>query len=421
MFSSLESVVTTTPADAAKKSADGEALLAFLRANPARLESGSQSPIDFSIATMASSISAYRAGNADQAYQLAVTAYLEGFELVEASLNNRDAALRGHGEAAMMAYRNALKLGEPAPQVEASYKSAVELLEQARERLSASTVSPTADFVSSLVIILREGLEAILVLAAMAAFLTRTGRRDALPWLHGGWIVAVLVGLLTWVVSSKLIAISGAQREVTEGVTALIAAAMLLYVGFWLHSKASAARWSQFIRSQMTTAVTGKALLGIGVVAFIAVYREMFETVLFYQALWLQAEGGGRTAIVAGAVLGTLGLAVVAWLITRFSVRLPLSLFFGMSSALLAVMAVIFAGQGIAALQAAGKLDTDPLNFPSIPLLGIYPNLQGIALQLALVAIIAAGYFILRRQPRILIAIRLAHFASAEERPGSIR
>ena len=92
--------------------------------------------------------------------------------------------------------------------------------------------------------------------AAMAAFLVRTGRRESLPWLHVGWIAALLLGGLTWVISSKLIAISGAHREVTEGITALVAAGLLLYVGFWLHSKANAARWNQFIQSQMTTALS---------------------------------------------------------------------------------------------------------------------------------------------------------------------
>ncbi len=212
----------------------------------------------------------------------------------------------------------------------------------------------------------------------MAAFLVRTGRRESLPWLHVGWIAALLLGGLTWVISSKLIAISGAHREVTEGITALVAAGLLLYVGFWLHSKANAARWSEFIKSQMTTALSGGALFSIALVSFLAVYREVFETVLFYQALWVQSEGSGQTAVIAGFAIGVAALAVLAWLIARFSVRLPLGTFFAASSVLLAIMAVVFAGQGIAALQEAGKLASNRIDFPSIPLLGIYPNLQGL-------------------------------------------
>ncbi len=400
IFSSLPAVVTMTPAEAQQLGSNAESILAYLRAEPAQVEPSARTPIAFSIATLGRSLEAYRSGNPEAAYQLAVTAYLEGFELVEASLDNRDRELRTRTEAAMMGYRNAIKAGRPLVEVETDHEAAVKLLEESQHRLTGPAASPTADFVSSLIIILREGLEAILVLAAMAAFLVRTGRRESLPWLHVGWIAALLLGGLTWVIASKLIAISGANREVTEGITALVAAGLLLYVGFWLHSKANAARWNQFIKSQMTTALSSGVLFSIALVSFLAVYREVFETVLFYQALWAQSEGGGQTAVVAGFAIGVAALIVLAWLIARFSVRLPLGTFFAASSVLLAVMAVVFAGQGIAALQEAGKLASNRIDFPSIPLLGIYPNLQGLTLQLALVTLIVIGFVYLRGNRR---------------------
>jgi high-affinity iron transporter len=135
-------------------------------------------------------------------------------------------------------------------------------------------------------------------------------------------------------------------------------------------------------------------------VAFLAVYREVFETVLFYQALWMQASAAGRSAVLIGFAAGAAVLVLIAWAIVRFSVRLPLSLFFGVSAPMLAVLAVVFAGQGIAALQEAGKLPVSPLDFPAVPLLGIYPNLQGLLLQLALVTVIVAGWFMMRNPVR---------------------
>ena len=399
-FNSLATVVSMTAAEARQRGGETEDILAFLRAEPGQVEPSARSPIAFSIATLGRSLGAYGAGNAEEAYQLAVTAYLEGFELTEASLDNRDRDLRARTESAMMSYRNAVKARKPLAEVEALHDAAVTLLEESQQRMTGPAASATADFVSSLIIILREGLEAVLVLAAMAAFLARTGRRDSLPWLHAGWIGALLLGGLTWVVSSKLIAVSGAHREVTEGVTALVSAGLLLYVGFWLHGKASAVRWNQFIRNQMTTAIGRGALFSIALVSFLAVYREVFETVLFYQALWLQAEGNGQTAVVAGFAVGFTALVVVAWVIARMSVRLPLGAFFAASSVLLAVMAIVFAGQGIAALQEAGKLAASRINFPSIPLLGIYPNLQGLALQLALLTIIVIGFAYMRGSRR---------------------
>ena len=402
-FASLAAVATATPAEARASGEEAAAILAYLRGRPADLTNGNGSPIDFSLATLERSRDAWHAGRTEEAYQLAVTAYLEGFELAEAGLTNSAPDLRLRAEKAMMAYRHAVKAGEPAPQVDAAYASAVDLLHEAKQHLGTANLSPTAGFISSLIIILREGLEAILVLAAMAAFLVRAERREGMPWLHAGWVVALALGALTWIVSSTLISISGAQREVTEGVTALVSAAVLLYVGFWLHSKSSTARWGAFIRSRMAGTAGGigiKGGLGVALVAFLAVYREVFETVLFYQALWLQADGPGRSAVLIGLAVGAAGLVLLAWLIVRLSVRLPLSLFFGASAWLLAVMAVVFAGQGIAALQAAGKLPVNPVDFPTVPLLGIYPNLQGLLLQVALVAVIVFGWLLMRSQTR---------------------
>ncbi len=398
LFPDLAAVVNTTPGEARRRDETAEAVLAYLRANPTQLTPAS--PIAFSITTLQESFERYQAGNPDEAYQLAVNAYLEGFELAEGSLDNRDHDLRMRVESAMMEYRNALKQTRSQEFVRAKFEAAAGLLNEAQQRLASPTVSATASFVSSLVIILREGLEAILVLAAMAAFLIRTGRREALPWLHGGWVVALLLGGATWLISSKLIAITGAQREVTEGVTALISAALLLYVGFWLHNKANAAKWSQFIRGQMSSAVKDGTLFGFALVSFFAVYREVFETVLFYQALWLESEGSAQTAVIVGLGAGAAILVVTAWLIARFSVRLPLRLFFGASSILLAIMAVVFTGQGIANLQSAGKLSANPITFPTVPVLGIYPNVQGLTLQLVLIAVIVSVFLYSRNAHR---------------------
>ena len=397
-FGGLSPLVMMTPAEAGALGGNAEAILAYLRSRPTALQAAPASPIEFSIAMLHQSLTAFRAGERERAYQLAVTAYLEGFELAEGSIDNVDRSLRTRTEQAMMTYRNAVKTGASAGQVETEYRAAVALLDEARTLTESHGISATANWVSSAVIILREGLEAILVIAAMAAFLIKSGRRDGMIWLHSGWIAALLLGALTWTVSSQIISISGAQREVTEGVTALLSSAVLLYVGFWLHSKSSAAKWSAFIKDKIGR--SHGSWWGVALVSFLAVYREAFETVLFYQALWMQSDAAGRTGVLGGFASGVVGLAVLAWLIVRLSIRLPLSLFFGASSLFIAVMAVVFAGQGMAALQAAGRLPASPLDLPSIPLLGIYPNVQGIALQLVLVALILGGYLYLRSHAR---------------------
>ena len=126
-------------------------------------------------------------------------------------------------------------------------------------------------------------------------------------------------------------------------------------------------------------------------VSFLAVYREAFETVLFYQALWIQAAPA-YVPVLGGLLAAAVALVVLSWLILRGSIRLPLGLFFGATSVLLALLAVIFVGQGIAALQEAGTLPIDPVNVPAIPALGVYPNLLGLALQVALILLIGGVF-----------------------------
>ncbi len=184
--------------------------------------------------------------------------------MIERSLANVDEKLMREGEREMMALRNLIRGEAPLADVEVQAKRVSAVLERARERLDAGALSAEAIFTSALIILLREGLEALLVVAAIVAFLIKANRRDALIWVHAGWISAIALGFATWVVASYAIAISGAHREITEGVTGLIAAAMLVYVGYWLHNKASAQVWQNFIRNSVGTALASLYVMGNG-------------------------------------------------------------------------------------------------------------------------------------------------------------
>jgi high-affinity iron transporter len=394
----LRSLVMATPQEvAARSGADAAAVLAYLRRDPGALASGRESPIDFSARVLAESLDAYRRGDAARAHQLAVTAYLEGFELVEAPLSAVDSGLKTRVEAEMLRYRTLIQSRAPREAVEAQARAIASLLDSARERLEAARLSPVTTFTSALVILLREGLEAILVLAAVIAMLIKSGRREALPYVHAGWIGALALGGLTWVIASYVVTVSGAGREVTEGVTALVAALMLLYVGFWMHRHSHAARWKTFLENRVQAALSGRTLWALASISFLAVYREAFETVLFYQALWVEAGPSGHLAVAAGCLAGFVGLALIAWLVLKLGLRLPLGWFFGVGSALMALLAVVLAGKGIAALQHAGKLPIGPLDLPTIPSLGVYPTWQGLVTQVALVLVILAAFTYSRR------------------------
>ncbi|HEY8553863.1 MAG TPA: FTR1 family protein, partial [Burkholderiales bacterium] len=227
-----------------------------------------------------------------------------------------------------------------------------------------------------------------------------SGRRDALPWVHAGWAAALLLGAATWFAATHLIDISGADRELTEGITALVAAAMLLYVGIWLHSKAHSQAWQRYIGERLDAALAKRTLWAMAAVAFLAVYRELFEIVLFYQAL--AAQAGGASALYAGMGAAAVLLAAIAWAIFRYGLRLPIGPFFTVTAALLAVLAVVFAGQGVAALQEAGAIDVDAVPFIRVPALGIYPTLQTLGAQALAAALVAIGFYAAgRRRHRV--------------------
>ncbi|WP_332826057.1 cytochrome c/FTR1 family iron permease [Ramlibacter sp.] len=354
----FRALVTQQPGELAAQSPDLDAVRSYLTARPQAIAAAAPAPLDFTRGKLAESLAAYRAGDRAGARQHAITAYLEGFELVEAGLDNVDAPLRRQVEDALMGLRSDIDAGKPADAVAQRIDKLQELLARAEEKLGAGDMSAVAAFTSSLLILLREGLEAILVLAAIVAFVRKTGRSDALPYIHFGWIAAVVAGIATWFAANYLLTITGASREVTEGVAALVAAAMLLYVGLWLHRRSTAQAWQAFIRDQVTTALGKRTLWAMAGISFLAVYRELFEVILFYQALWAQAGEGRRGAVLAGIGVAALLLTLLAWVILKYSARLPLGSFFKATSALLVVMALVFAAHGVGALQEAGWLPT---------------------------------------------------------------
>lgn len=392
-FPGLREVATTTPAEAREKYGEGgAAALGWLIRKPAALEASRGSPVATSKHLLAQALAAYRRGERDQAQRLAVSAYLDGFELAEASLEAVDRSLRVAIENEMMRLRSLMRSGAAATEIEAQVATLSESLVRAEKRLGGTGLSPTTAAVSAFLIVFREGLEALLVVAAIIAFLVKAGRREALPWIHAGWIGALALGLATWFAAAALIEVSGATRELTEGLTTLIAAAILVYVGCWLHTKAYARVWKAFIEQHLKSALRHGTLWALAGVSFLAVYREAFETVLFYQALWQQAGEGAAGSVLVGFSSGVATLGTVAWTILRYSVRLPIGIFFTASSILLAILAVVFTGHGVKALQEAGVIATSPIDAAGLRALGFYPSMETALAQAAVLLLIVGAF-----------------------------
>ena len=368
------------------------AVIAYLRSNPSALQQSADGSLALTRARLAESVAAYRAGNPAEAKRLALSAYLDGFEPVEPVLSARDASLMREIEAAMGDFRSRVAQGEPVARVEEQAELLDGLFTRAEGTLTASEAGGVSTFLSALTILLREGVEALLLVVAMIAFLRKSEREDALSYVHAGWAAALLAGVLTWWAATAFLSISGASRELTEGFGGILAAVILVSVGIWMHGKSRADTWQRYIRERMSRAMgKGSAWFLFGL-AFLVVYREVFETILFYAAMWTE---GSKGAVVAGAAAGSAGLAAIAWAMMRYSLRLPVAEFFRYSSILIAVLAVVLAGKGIAAIQEAGLLGVTPIDgFPAIDVLGLHPSVQVVGTQVLVLAVIAFGFWL---------------------------
>ena len=340
-------------------------------------------------------LAAFEAGRPRDADRLVLDAYLQGFEPLEPRLRARDEKGTLEVERAFHVLRSAI-LAED----QATVRSAHRMLDQRLEDTGGGRTA-AVPFVAAFVIYFREGFEAALLVGALLAGLRKLGRADARRYIHIGWVAAIPAGVVTWWLANRFLSVSVRQQEVLEAVISLLAAAVLFSMSFWMISKIEAQRWMAYLRRRLEKTLTGKNVATLAFVSFLAVYREAAETVLFTQALLLDTPAAARQ-IWMGAAAGLFGAAVLAVIMNRTVVRLPISTFFGVSSALLCVLAISFAGAGFYELVSAGYLPPRPVSFPEVPWLGVHGDLTPLAAQgLILLVLAAAGVVSYRQRGRM--------------------
>ena len=251
----------------------------------------------------------------------------------------------------------------------------------------------TSIFLGSFLVILREGMEAILVVAAVIAYLVKAGHANKTKYVWMGAAIALLMSIGLAVAFSELASLAGKNQELLEGLTALVAVAMLIWVSNWMLGKSNQKAWDKFIKDKTDTSLTRGSLISLAFVAFLAVLREGAETILFYQPVIAMA-GDDMHLVWIGLAVGVVCLAIIYALIRIFSVRIPLRPFFIVTSIFLAIMAFTFTGSGIKELQEADALPATPLDgWPTVDLLGIYPRVENLLAQ-AIVLVIIGGLFV---------------------------
>jgi high-affinity iron transporter len=333
------------------------------------------------LSTLDRALAAAQAGRAQEAGDLAFDAYI-AFEPLETRARAKDPGLVASIERQFADFKGAVGTSDMRGAERA--RNTIEAQLPSVLALANAPSGNRAAFFQSLMIILREGLEAILVIGAICAFLIKTGNRARLRSIWVGSALALVASAITAVVLQTALRAMPASREIIEGVTMLVAVLVLFSVSYWLISKVEAARWQQFIREKVSIALEHGGGSALTFVAFLAVYREGAETALFYQALF----GEGKDValpIALGIVVGAITLAVVFTLFFRFGVRIPLRPFFAVTSVVLYYMAFVFAGKGVRELQEGNVVSITPIpGFPSVDAMGIYATVETLLAQLIL-------------------------------------
>ena len=358
----------------------------------------------------------YGKGSYDEALSKSRSAYLDSYENIEVPLRPINPDFTLNMEIKFAELRNLI-------QAKASYEKLQDKVFEIRqgldesERLVSGTgaIAPTIAFSTSFSIIFREGLESALIIGAILTYLEASRNERFKKHVFYGIAIAVSATAITWFIAQYIIEISGVNRELIEAIAGISAVAVLFWVSFWVLNKVETKKWIEFVKAKVWKATTTGSVLVFVMLSFFTVYREGFETVLFYQAM-LSFAKYMEFFVIAGLILGLAIIVGVAFLIRKLGKKLPLRVLFGLTMAIGAYMSIAFMGNTIRSFQEAGYIPiTDMIGI--IPRLdinlanmtGIHPTLETIVAQIVLLSIYLVGsFYILILQPKRKKAIEIS-------------
>ena len=371
-------------------------------------KSGVQSNIDFIRNSLQSLLIQYKEGDYQSAYATARTAYLDSYEHVEIPLRAIDPNFTLEAEIQFAELRNLINNRADYDKVQEATVAIKRSLDES-ERLVTGTgaLAPTIAFSSSFALIFREGLESVLILGAILTYLEASRNTKFKPYVYYGVVAAIAATAVTWFIASYVIEISGANRELIEAIAALSATAVLFYVSFWILNKIETKKWMEFVKAKVWQASATGGFAVFVMLSFFTVYREGFETVLFYQAMFGFAKYM-EAYVGLGFVLGIAVLFVVYYTMRKIGKRLPLKALFGLTMSVGAYLSIAFIGNAVRELQ---TLDIIPVTnmIGVIPRLdinlstmtGIHPTLETTIAQIILLGIyLTAASYVLVMRPR---------------------
>jgi high-affinity iron transporter len=347
--------------------------------------------------TIDQSLALMKAGRREQAFEISKSGYLKHFELVEIPLRAANAGLTLKAEEKFAEIRAAMRTGAPTSEVRSSVIDLRGLITDAERQLTSKGIAaPSVVFGQSFIIMLREGLEAVLLLAILFGYLESTKNGQYRKHILYGVGAAAVATVASVFLIDELFSVLPFGREVLEAITALLAVAVLFYVSFWLIARLEQRRWLEFLKARIWTAVSAGSAVSLVLIGFTSVYREGFESVLFYQALSTFGEGLG-VWIALGVVAGAAVLAVLATMIFKYGRKLPIKVFLTTAVCFVMATSVAFLGNAISALQVADVIGFTRIDsLPHMPIFlaqatGYSPTQETIIAQALLSAVYISG------------------------------
>jgi len=353
-------------------------------------------------------ISIYNQNDTSQALATARSAYLDSYENIEIPLRPIDPDFTLEMEIKFAELRNLISSNAPPDEIVSKITELKSGLDESERFVSGiGVVAPAIAFSSSFSIIFREGLEAALILGAILTYLEASRNEKFKKHVYAGIVLAIALTAVTWFVAQFIIEISGVQRALIEAIAGIAAVAVLFWVSFWVLNKIETKKWIEFVKAKVWQATTTGSFMVFVLLSFFTVYREGFETVLFYQALFSFAKYM-EIYVLAGLVLGLAVIIAVVFIIRKLGRKLPLRVLFGLTMAVGAFMSITFLGNAVREFQELGWISTTPI-YNIVPRLdinvatmtGIHPTVETVVAQLILLAIYLGGsLYILFIQPR---------------------
>jgi len=247
-------------------------------------------------------------------------------------------------------------------------------------------------------ILLREGLEALLIILALVSFLNKSGQQKMRKWIYIGALVGVLLSAVAAVLMSAILnsATIDTNRELMEGYVGLIAAAMMIGVGIWLHSKSNVVSWNRYISKQMGNAISNGSIFAMAAISFLSVFREGAETLVFYAGIAPKME---TSQFILGIVVALIILALLAIVLFKASGKIPIHKFFAVATVLIYVLAFKIIGVSLHTLQLTNKISTSIIDgLPVINMIGFYPTVETMIGQAILLALVVATIIYKKKQ-----------------------